>query len=230
MENESENKYYYTQSEKIIMVLFTCITHIFLLPILFLMKYQKRNYCYYLSIFTFICSFFYHICESLDVIIFVSFTKWNELVNIGVISCLNSLLISITKFCFDKKEQKMMNYFALFMILVYQKRGPFNLINAIVPICIIILFVVYKLVKYGIPKYNRVNLIKGDIFFIIGMILFYFSLSLINDYMRIYHFLSYIFEGISFFYLWQIQIDNSMSIKDIYNFAIGKKNNLIEIK
>ena len=39
MENESENKYPYTQSEKIIMVLFTCITHIFLLPILFLMKY-----------------------------------------------------------------------------------------------------------------------------------------------------------------------------------------------
>ena len=62
------------------------------------------------------------------------------------------------------------------------------------------------------------------------MTLFYFSLSLINDYMRIYHFLSYIFEGISFFYLWQIQIDNSMSIKDIYNFAIGKNNNLIEIK
>ena len=73
------------------------------------------------------------------------------------------------------------------MILVYQKRGPFNLINAIVPICIIILFVVYKLVKYGIPKYNKENLIKGEIFFIFGMILFYFSFNYNNDYMRIYH-------------------------------------------
>jgi hypothetical protein len=226
MENESENKYIYTQSEKIMMILFTCITHIFLLPVLFLMKYQKRNYVYYLSIFTFVCSFLYHICESLNVIIFVSFIKWNELVNIGSISCLNSLLISLTKFCFDKKEQKMMNYFALFMILVYQKRGPFNLINAIVPISIIILFVVYKLVKYGIPKYNKENLIKGEIFFIFGMILFYFSFNYNNDYMRIYHFLCYIFCGISFFYLWQIQMDNSLSIKDIYIFTIGKKNNL----
>ena len=99
--------------------------------------------------------FFYNICESLDIIIFVSFSKWNELVNIGVVSCLNSLLISITKFYFDKNEQKMMNYFALFMILVFQKRGPFNLINAIVPIFIIILFIVYKLIKIRIPKYNK---------------------------------------------------------------------------
>jgi hypothetical protein len=230
MENESEYKYPYTQSEKIIMVLFTFISHIFLLPGLFLMKYQKRNYCYYLSIFTFVCSLLYNICESLDIIIFVSFSKWNELVNIGVVSCVNSLLISITKFYFDKNEQKMMNYFALFMILVFQKRGPFNLINAIVPIFIIILFVLYKLVKYGIPKYNKGNLIKGHIFFVIGMILFYFSFNHNSDYMNIYHFLSHIFEGISFFYLWQIQMDNSLSIKDIYNFAIGKKNNLIEIK
>ena len=62
------------------------------------------------------------------------------------------------------------------------------------------------------------------------MILFYFSFNQNNDYMNIYHFLSHIFEGISFFYLWQIQMDNSLSIKDIYNFVIGKKNNLIEIK
>ena len=62
MENELENKYPYTQSEKIIMVLFTCITHIFLLPILFLMKYQKRNYCFiYQFLLLFVVSFIIYV-------------------------------------------------------------------------------------------------------------------------------------------------------------------------
>ena len=43
--------------------------------------------------------------------------------------------------------------------------------------------------------------------------------------MRIYHYLSHILIGFSFFYLWQIQSKNTMSLKDIYMYYI-KKNEI----
>ena len=212
----------YNSFERFIMVLLTIITHIFMLPGLFLMKYQKRSFVYYLYIFKLICSFFYHICENLNIIIYVSYIKWNELDIIATISYLNSLLISLTKFHFDKIEQKMMNYFSFFLLLVFQKRGPFIFMNSFIPICIIIVIIIYKLIKYGIPKYNKDNLVKGLFLFVIGIILFFLSLNSQKDYMRIYHYLSHILNGFSFFYLWQIQSKNTMSLKDIYMYYIRK--------
>ena len=49
----------------------------------------------------------YHICESLDIVIYLPQLKWHELDNIGAICCLNSLLINkVSNKAINIKESK----------------------------------------------------------------------------------------------------------------------------
>lgn len=210
----------YSHTERVLMAIITGSSNIATIPGLFLMKKQKRFFAYYLSIFAFINSVLYHICESLDIIIYLPQLKWHELDNIGAICCLNALIISITSFCFDMNEQRIMNYFSLFMALIFQKRGPWDLFNTIAPIVIIGIISVYKLIKYGRPKYFQEGLIQGFAFLVPAIAMFIKGLDDGNDYLRIYHSLWHVLIGLSTYYLWQIQYQSVYPMKRMINDII----------
>ena len=212
--------YEYTYNERILMAITTALSNVSTIPGLCLMKYQGRIFSYYFSIFGIIVSFMYHLCESLDIIIIIPQLKWHELDNIGAIYCLNNLMLSFTKSGLNINEIERKNYISTFFILIVQKRGPWNLENTIIPIVVCGLYVIYHLLKYGIPIYYKPQMIKGIIFFGIGLIMFIRGLDDLNDYIRIYHTLWHIFIGIAFYYLWQIQYKNFVSYAEIYNFAL----------
>ena len=218
--------YEYTYNERILMAVTTALSNVSTIPGLCLMKYQGRIFSYYFSIFGIIVSFMYHLCESLDIIIIIPQLKWHELDNIAAIYCLNNLMLSFTNFGLNIDEMERKNYISTFLILIIQKRGPWNLSNTIIPILLCGLYVLYNLLRYGIPVYYKPQLFKGIIFFGIGIIMFIRGLDDLNDYqnffkyIRIYHTLWHIFIGIAFYYLWQIQYKNYVSYAEIYNFAL----------
>jgi len=212
--------YVYSYSERILMAITTALSNISTVPGLFLMKYHGRIFSYYFSIFGIIVSFMYHLCESLDIIIFIPQLKWHELDNIGALYCLNGLMLSFTKMGLDIDKIEKMNYLSTFLILIIQKRGPWDLTNTILPIVICAIYVIYHLIRYGMPKYYKDQLIKGGILFGIGVIMFIRGLDDLNDYIRIYHTLWHLFIGTAFFYLWQIQYKNFVSFSEIYKFGL----------
>ena len=215
----------YTYKERIIMAIITGSSNIFTIPGLFLMKYQNRTFAYYLSIFAIIDSILYHVCESLDIIIFLPQLKWHELDNIGAICCLNALIISLSKFNNNLDVQKKLNYLSLFLALIYQKRGPWNIINTIMPIVIFSIVLIIQLIYYGIPKYYYEPFQKGFFFLIFAIAMFIRGLDDANDYLRIYHSFWHVLIGISTFYLWQLQNIKIIGIKEILVFSINNINN-----
>ena len=212
--------YKYTCSERVLMAITTALSNVSTIPGLVLMKYQGRLFSYYFSIFGILVSFMYHLCESLDIIIIIPQLKWHELDNIAALYCLNNLMLSFTKLGLNIEEIERKNYISTFLILVIQKRGPWNLNNTIAPIVLCGIYVLYHLIRYGIPIYYKPQLVKGLIFFGIGVIMFIRGLDDLNDYIRIYHTLWHIFIGIAFYYLWQIQYKNYVSYSEIYNYAL----------
>lgn len=214
--------YTYSFFEKILMTIITGSSNFGTVPGLILIKRQKRTFVYYLSLFALINSLMYHICESLDIVIYLPQLKWHELDNIGAICCLNSLIIAKTSFCFDMKHQRKMNYLSLFLALLFQKRGPWELINTILPIVIISLITIYQLIKYGVPQYYPEPLKQGFILLIPAFAMFFKGLDDGNDYLRIYHSLWHVLIGLSSYYLWQIQYAKrtplSTMILDILHF------------
>ena len=212
--------YEYSYEERILMAITTALSNVSTIPGLFLMKYQGRLFSYYFSIFGIIVSFMYHLCESLDIVIFIPQLKWHELDNIAAIYCLNNLMLSFTKLGLNIEEIEKKNYLSSLLILIIQKRGPWDLTNTILPIVICGIYVIYHFIKYGFPYYYKPQLIKGLIFFGIGLIMFVRGLDDLNDYIRIYHTLWHLFIGIAFFYLWQIQYKDFVSFSKINKYGI----------
>ena len=209
--------YEYSYSERILMAVTTALSNVSTIPGLCLMKYQGRIFSYYFSIFGIIVSFMYHLCESLDIIIIIPQLKWHELDNIGAIYCLNNLMLSFTKSGLNIEEIERKNYISTLFILLIQKRGPWDLTNTIIPIFICGLYVIYDFMKNGMPTYYKPQLIKGVIYFGIGLIMFIRGLDDLND---------YIFIGIAFYYLWQIQYKNYVTYPEIYNYALKEILNI----
>ena len=212
--------YEYSFIERVLMAITTGLSNVSTVPGLFLMKYHGRIFSYYFSIFGIFVSFMYHLCESLDIVIFIPQLKWHELDNIAAIYCMNSLMLSFTKIGLNIDEIERINYLSCFLILVIQKRGPWDLTNTILPIAICAIYVIYHLIRYGLPKYYRTQLIKGAVFFGIGLIMFIRGLDDLNDYIRIYHTLWHLFIGVAFFYLWQAQYKDFVSFSKIYKFGL----------
>ena len=135
-------------------------------------------------------------------------------------------MLSFTKSGLNIEEIERKNYISTLFILIIQKRGPWDLTNTIIPILICGLYVIYDLMKHGMPTYYKPQLVKGIIFFGIGLIMFIRGLDDLNDYIRIYYTLWHIFIGIAFYYLWQIQYKNYVTYPEIYRYALKEILNI----
>ena len=89
--------YQYTRYERIIMAIIDSISNLPIGPTIFLIKYQKKIFSYYLGYFSMIASIMYHICESLDIKIFLEQLKWHELDNIGAMYAFSQMSVPLTK-------------------------------------------------------------------------------------------------------------------------------------
>jgi hypothetical protein len=205
--------YEYSFVERLIMALITGISNFGSIPVIYYLHKKGRYYETYIGTFTLITSFMYHVCESLDVEIYMEHGQWHELDNIGSIGCMISLLVSLTNvgLPFEQayKNQIKLNFISILITLVMQIKHPWDLFNTIVPIVIFAFIMLYDQYTNGFPVFNREALKKGLTFLVIAFSMFVKGLDDENDYLRIYHSLWHVLIAISSYYIWQFQ-DNKI--------------------
>lgn len=206
----------YTQKERVIMAIITGMSNISSIPVTLLTYKQKNHFVFMMAVFSMVTSVFYHICESLDIVIVLKQLKWHELDNIGAICSLNSLILVLTQYHRDIEKQNYLNYFSIFIALTIQQRGPWELINTLLPIFLFLGIAVFDWVKNGIPKFNYEVMGYGGFFLVGAIAMFAKGLDDGNDYLRIYHSLWHVLIGVSTFYLWQLQDMKIISMKSLF--------------
>ena len=226
--------YQYTRYERIIMAIIDSISNLPIGPTIFLIKYQKKIFSYYLGYFSMIASIMYHICESLDIKIFLEQLKWHELDNIGAMYAFSQMSVPLTKLNNNLDYITKKNYIFFFTILLFQQRGPWILINTVLPLVIDFSLAIFQIIIYGLPEYNKKIMYNAGIFMTISLVFFYNGLVDLNDYLRIWHSLWHIFIGLTSFYLLQIKEKRFISIKEIiliyFGYKDDKKNKEVELK
>lgn len=206
----------YTQKERVVMAIITGMSNISSIPVTLLTYKQKNHFVFMMAVFSMLTSVFYHICESLDIVIVLKQLKWHELDNIGAICSLNSLILVLTQYHRDIEKQNYLNYFSIFIALTIQQRGPWELINTLLPIFLFLGIAVFDWVKNGIPKFNYEVMGYGGFFLMGAIAMFAKGLDDGNDYLRIYHSLWHVLIGVSTFYLWQLQDMKIISMKSLF--------------
>ena len=217
--------YQYTQKERIIMAIIDSISNLPIGPTIFLIKRQNKIFSYYMGYFSMIVSIMYHLCESLDIKIILVQKKWHELDNIGAMYAFSQMSVPLTKFNNNMNYITKKNYIIFFIILLFQQRGPWILMNTVLPLVFDFSLAIFQILIYGLPEYNKKTMYKAGIFMGISLIFFYEGLDDLNDYLRIWHSLWHIFIGITSFYLLQIQEKNYVGFKQVIfeYFQINKK-------
>ena len=218
----------YTISERIIMATFNSLSNFAILPTILLIFHQKDIFSYYIGYFAMIVSIMYHFCESLDVIIILEQLKWHELDNIGAIYSFSQMTLPLTKKFKDINYKTKKNYIFFFFLLFIQQRGPWELINTILPLIIDFSFAFFLMIRYGKPSFNKSTLQKSCLFMLISLIFFYKGLDDLNDYLRIWHALWHFFVGLTSFYFLQIQEEKFISFKEIFFIYFGINENKID--
>ena len=215
----------YTIFERIIMGTLNSLSNLAILPTILLIYHQKDIFSYYIGYFSMIVSIMYHFCESLDVIIILEQLKWHELDNIGAIYSFSQMTLPLTIKNSDLNYRYKKNYIFFFFLLFIQQRGPWKLINTILPIIIDFVYSFILIIKYGKPVYNTSTIRKACLFMLIALCFFYKGLDDLNDYLRIWHALWHFFIGITSFYFLQIQEERFISFKDIFLIYFGYNKN-----
>ena len=218
----------YTINERRLMAVINSCSSIFSIPVIIL-TYKKNNiFTLFIACFSMLTSVFYHICESLDVILFLPNLKWHELDNIGAICSLNTLILVLSSYFPKIETQNKLNYFSTFIVLIWQQRGPWYIQNTLYPIFIFFIIVAYDIFKNGFPKFNKNAMKYGGINMFFAIIMYIKGLDDANDYLRIYHALWHVFIGLSSFYLYQLQEKECLHfnnvINDLYNIFKRKNN------
>ena len=226
--------YQYNQNERIIMALIDSLSNLPIAPTIFLIKQQKKIFSYYLGYFSMVVSMMYHLCESLDIKIFLVQLKWHELDNIGAMYAFSQMSVPLTKYYNDLDYITKKNYLFFFLILLFQQRGPWVLTNTILPLTLDFSLAIFQIIKYGLPEYNKKVMHRAFIFMSISLIFFYKGLDDLNDYLRIWHSLWHVFIGLTSFYLIQIQEKRIFGFKEIIYIYFGLQENIkdkeVEIK
>jgi len=215
--------YEYSEKEKLLTAFISGFSNFALIPGLFLMKYKRRYFEFYIGFLTFLSSFLYHFTESIAIKIILKPGRWHKLDNIGSISGINSLLINnFNNFSSENKLEA--NFISLIIIFLFQFDHFWKIENTIFPILICLACMLVNFILKGVPRVNKEMLLRGLFFLIIAIIMFIFGLDDEKDYLRIYHSLWHFFIGIATFYLWQVQESDSYSYIDFcsINFLKSK--------
>lgn len=197
--------YQYSSTERAVMAFITGISSVTCIPVLLLMAILHRSFEFYIGAMTIFTSVMYHVCESLDVVIYLDQEKWHMLDNIASICGMNALLISLLNCHYDYNKQLRLNLLSLLLVLVMQTSHPWELFNTITPVAAFGILLIYDYWTHGVPKCNRSALYKGVTILVLAFAMFVRGLDDANDYLRIAHSLWHVLIGFSSFYLWQIQ-------------------------
>lgn len=226
-ENSVNEGFIYSNFEKIVMGIINSSSNLGIIPCLILVIKYKKDVDVFLGLLTFFSSFMYHLCDGLDINIYMKEGEWHQIDNIGSICSITSFLLAMSNY--SQKVQIRLNLCFLLLIIIVQFADPWNLTNTIFPILLALIITVYsffskKLINLRdkvsiINKNNEMNnnyKNRGKIVFALAFICFIIGINEHYDYLRIFHSLWHILIGYSTYYI-RLTKDNNDENFDFYS-------------
>lgn len=199
----------YSLFEKLIMGILNSTSNFGIIPCIILVIKYKKDVDVFLGLLTFFSSFMYHLCDGLDVDIYMKEGEWHQIDNIGSICSITSFLLALSNY--SQKVQIRLNLLFLLLIIIVQFADPWNLINTIFPIILAFLTTLYsfsfkrnggEVVQNKVEsELNKVYNSKGKFVFSLAFVCFLIGINEHYDYLRIFHSLWHILIGYSTYYI-----------------------------
>lgn len=205
---------------KIFLIFISLISDLTFFMTVSLMKYQNRYFLYYILYFSFISLFISHLCYIFQIELFLNEKKWFQIFEIGLLTNINSIILSMNKLGNDLEKQEKICYIIFLLIMIFEKINPQIFIHKLYSIFISLFVTVYLNKKYGMVKLNStsINVIKGGFFGILSLIFMYKSYS--YSFLKIFHYLSIFCFGLFSFYFMSEQLGKPSNLRKILKEGI----------
>lgn len=184
----------------------TAITNLSMLPTSYLFWKQKRPFMLWLSLFTMITSFMYHLCDSVEHPIWLSEGSWHRLDNVGAITSFCTWFIYLAHIKNELYVQ-LAYMAALSAALVTQEADPWNINYTVGPIVGTLLCTVLKWIiidRFQLPPFERGHLAKSMVLVLLSIGFFVKALDDQKDPYRSYHGCWHLCVGFGSYYNWTI--------------------------
>lgn len=220
----------YSFPQKVFMLIICLISDLTFFPCVALMKHQERYFYFYVFYFSLIGLILYHITNIYNIELFVRDEKWFQIFEIGALECINGIILSCNKFCFDLDKQEKLGYFIFYFIMIFQKIKPQFFIHKTISIFISIAICLYLNYKYGRPKSYTHNFSYALLFGLIN--LFFLHLSYNHPYLKICQCLCIICFSLFCYFSWNSQVEKKpkllkMMLNGLIIYPIEKTKTLV---
>eukprot|EP00037_Helgoeca_nana_P004543 m.46451 g.46451 ORF g.46451 m.46451 type:complete len:221 (-) comp15422_c0_seq2:3151-3813(-) len=204
-------------SAHVLKFFFETLTDVSFLPGLVVLGKRGRSFETFIGIAQFITSFFYNLCDALDIEVILDITEWHEINNILTITlgCFVLIYLMANR---NETRDHVLRYSVFFYVWIFQLKDKYWMDESqytlsIPLVCFLLL--VARLASGVYVKYNRAKFNRGTVAGVVAALFFYASLSDVTDPYRLLHGLSQVSTGVSLYYLWQvIPSDNYYKKKD----------------
>jgi hypothetical protein len=209
-----------TYSERAIWVLVSAITNVAGLPTVALNWQKGRVFESVIMSYTFLTSFMYHLCDSLELKgnrgLWLSEGQWHRQDNVGAIMCFVLFFIYLADFQ-NIDHANLCKYCFLCLVILLQEKSPWNLNFTTGPIIAsFILFIAKRMIMDGgkFPACNRKYLKIAAVWHSIGFVCFVKGLDEHTDPYRMFHGGWHMFTGIAGYYDWQLILKRKVKSDD----------------
>ena len=204
----------------LIWVLVSTLTNVAGLPVVYLNLKKGRMFEAVIMFYTFVTSFMYHLCDSLELKgdkgLWLSEGQWHRQDNVGAIMCFILLFIYMCDFK-NEKHAELFKYIFLCIVILLQEKSPWYLNFTIGPIVASALVFVLKRIivdKGAFPTCNPTYLKYAVIIHSIGLVCFARGLDEHTDPYRFFHGMWHMMCGIGGWFDWQLLKDRKTKVKD----------------
>lgn len=199
-----------SSTENLIWMLVSVVTNVVGLPVVALNWRKGRVFEAVIMAYTFLTSFMYHLCDSLEykgnVGFWLSEGQWHRQDNVGAIMCFVLFFIYLADF--EKKDHAdLCKYLFLCLTILLQEKSPWNLNFTLGPIALSLLLWFGKrfVVDGGSFAPCHPQYLKRALgWHFIGALCFYKGLDEHTDPYRMFHGGWHMFTGIAGYYDWQL--------------------------
>mmetsp|Transcript_28337 Transcript_28337/g.74384 ORF Transcript_28337/g.74384 Transcript_28337/m.74384 type:complete len:219 (-) Transcript_28337:85-741(-) len=193
-------------SEHVLKFIFETITDVSFLPGLILLGRRGRPFETFIGVAQFITSFYYNLCDALDIQVILNIGEWHRM----------NQIFTITLGCFvlvylmgnrNETRDHVLRYTVFFAVWVFQEKDKYWMEESQYTLCVPIacaILLAGRLLNGVYVKYNKPKLARGCLATAVAGLFFWASLSDMTDPFRLLHGLSQVTIGVALYYLWQV--------------------------
>ena len=203
------NSVHYSSIEKFLMVSMIFLTHLLMVPNATLMVKKKLPFDFVFVTAAIVFSFMCNLVDCLEIEFLFDSEKWQELNSLLSVTIVVFIILELLNE--NRKFRTTKKTICHFVMITFQKFGPWDAYNTIVPIMLANILLFSNLLIKGCPKINSSTLLIGVLFSIAATIFNTLQIFVGWENFKIIKCLWQASIGLSSVYLWQVRDEECLS-------------------